>query len=184
MRCTAKNCERLAARRGWCKMHYARFLRRGSVDIVLPPGRDAVIQMSRRCAGCETTKPASEFHPRWIEGRRGRRQTLQAYCKRCRAAAKVKYQRRLTRQTIAAYGGTCACCGETAAEFLTIDHVGGGGRAHRLSLGGTGTALYSWLRRMGYPTLGFRCLCMNCNFSLGKRGYCPHAQTMAADGTS
>lgn len=33
--------------------------------------------------------------------------------------------------------------------------------------------MYRWLRNHGYP-LGFRVLCMNCNFALGKFGYCPH----------
>ena len=71
-----------------------------------------------------------------------------------------------------AYGGAmCACCGETHIEFLSLDHIGGDGAAHRRQLAGKG--LYLWLKTNGYPS-GFRVLCMNCNFALGKYGYCPH----------
>jgi hypothetical protein len=85
------------------------------------------------------------------------------------------------------YGGnppTCACCGEKALEFMTIDHINGGGSRHRRELGiaariggeskGSGAdTFWWWLKRNNYPS-GFRVLCMNCNFSLGHRGYCPH----------
>jgi hypothetical protein len=70
------------------------------------------------------------------------------------------------------YGRACVCCGETNVEFLTIDHINGGGVKHRKSLGG-GTAFFRWLCDENFPT-EFRVLCMNCNFSLGRFGYCPH----------
>ena len=77
-----------------------------------------------------------------------------------------------------AYGGAiCACCHETHLEFLSIDHISGGGAAHRRALGEghhmTGNNFYKWLRDNAFPP-GFRVLCMNCNFSLGHWGYCPH----------
>src|SRR5262252_4538483 len=37
-------------------------------------------------------------------------------------------------EMIAAYGGECACCGETEPVFLTLDHVNGDGAAHRRSM--------------------------------------------------
>jgi len=100
--------------------------------------------------------------------------------------AKQRVQR-LKVETFAAYGGAvCACCGDTHTEFLTIDHIDGGGAEHRRQLAkergwkdtvpGTamsGKQFYLWLRRNGYPS-GFRVLCMNCNFSFGHFGYCPH----------
>jgi hypothetical protein len=33
--------------------------------------------------------------------------------------------------------------------------------------------LYLYLRANHYP-LGYRVLCMNCNFAIGHYGYCPH----------
>jgi len=73
------------------------------------------------------------------------------------------------------YGGLiphCACCGEGHEEFLTIDHINGDGAKQRKA-GLRGIAFYLWLIRNDFPE-GFRVLCMNCNFSLGMRGYCPH----------
>lgn len=68
----------------------------------------------------------------------------------------------------------CACCGEQHIEFLTLDHVNGGGGAHRRELGIRGsTELYQWVVRNKFPA-GFRVLCMNCNSAIGHFGYCPH----------
>lgn len=70
------------------------------------------------------------------------------------------------------YGGRfCSCCGETHIEFLTIDHINGGGTKHRKSekIGN----IYYWLRRNGYPS-GYRVLCFNCNCARGHFGCCPH----------
>jgi hypothetical protein len=82
----------------------------------------------------------------------------------------------LKKEVIAAYGGACKCCDEDIFEFLTIDHVDGGGRKHRQELGMT---LYKWLKKNGFPQEGFRLLCIDCNFSLGKYGYCPHERARA-----
>ena len=71
------------------------------------------------------------------------------------------------------YGKQCACCGETHWEFLTIDHVHGDGAAHRRQIGRA--RLYRWLRKNRFPE-GFRTLCMNCNFAVGRVGYCPHGK--------
>lgn len=69
----------------------------------------------------------------------------------------------------------CECCHENNIEFLTLDHIDGGGGKHRKELKkkGIGSNFFIWLRKQGYPS-GLRVLCMNCNFSLGNRGYCPH----------
>lgn len=64
----------------------------------------------------------------------------------------------------------CACCGESNYEFLSIDHMGGGGTKHRQKVG---PVMFLWLRRNNYPK-GFRVLCHNCNSALGYYGYCPH----------
>jgi len=72
------------------------------------------------------------------------------------------------------YGRLCACCGETRIEFLSIDHVKGGGNKHRRDAKLTNsTDLYLWIIRHGFPD-DFRVLCYNCNCSLGFFGYCPH----------
>ena len=66
----------------------------------------------------------------------------------------------------------CACCREDRIEFLSLDHINGGGAAHRKSLGNNQMVLRE-LRRLGYPP-GYRVLCHNCNQAIGAYGYCPH----------
>lgn len=71
------------------------------------------------------------------------------------------------------YGGKCSCCGETRWEFLTIDHVNGNGNKERLS----GFKVYHLRKKLlieGKPNPDYRILCMNCNFSIGIHGHCPH----------
>ena len=95
-----------------------------------------------------------------------------------------EYKQRLKREVFENYGGcVCACCGEIHMEFLSLDHVNGrgSGAKHRkeLNLGKRGgLRMYQILKRDGWP-LGFRVLCMNCNFALGHFGYCPHQHVIA-----
>lgn len=65
----------------------------------------------------------------------------------------------------------CDCCPENRYEFLTIDHIKGGGTKHRKIV----KNMYRWLKKNNYPD-GYRVLCMNCNYSYGHYGYCPHQQ--------
>ncbi len=66
----------------------------------------------------------------------------------------------------------CFCCHATELAFLTIDHIGGGGRQHREQTGSS--SIYGKLKAEGLPTEGYRVACMNCNGSLGLYGYCGH----------
>lgn len=59
-------------------------------------------------------------------------------------------------------------------EFLTLDHIGGGGRAHREQVG-AGDKIYRWLRDNSYPK-GFRVMCFNCNYAVFRYGTCPHQE--------
>lgn len=79
--------------------------------------------------------------------------------------------REIKKEIMAHYGGKCECCGEDRIEFLSIDHVNGGGNKHRKELGNV--SFYGWLRKQSFPG-GYRVLCMNCNFSIGAYGHCPH----------
>ena len=84
---------------------------------------------------------------------------------------------RLKEAALDAYGGrVCVCCEEAHLEFLTLDHIMGGGSKHRSSVSHWGNDFYRWLKLQDYPP-GYRVLCMNCNFALGKHGYCPHNKT-------
>jgi len=77
------------------------------------------------------------------------------------------YYRRLRLQTLFAYGGKCACCGESYEPFLTMDHINGDGKAdHKNS-----TMFYRRLRNEGWPT-GYQVLCCNCNWRKGTGTAC------------
>jgi hypothetical protein len=84
------------------------------------------------------------------------------------------YRSKLKKEVMEAYGGKCACCGENLIEFLTIDHINGGGNKHRRALRiGSGSGFYCWLKKNNFPT-GFQVLCHNCNIAKGHYGRCPH----------
>lgn len=150
----------------------------------------------RRCTKCKTEKAYSEFYT----GKRGVRST----CKQCDAfwsredrkkypdkyrTQKARYvaanrERHLAyhrernafykRTVMEAYGGKCACCGETGVDFLCIDHVDGGGTAHRRQLRKIGVSFYRWLIKNLFPT-GLQILCANCNLSkYVNGGVCMH----------
>jgi hypothetical protein len=87
----------------------------------------------------------------------------------------------LRSQALAAYGGRCACCGETEEDFLVIDHVNDDGADHRRAIrgdnqrsnAGAGRTTYRWLQDNGYPD-GFQVLCANCNMAKSRPRGCPH----------
>lgn len=77
-------------------------------------------------------------------------------------------------QIIDAYGATCACCGELHRTFLTIDHVNGGGTAHRRSLGMGNRRMMLQIIAEGFPPK-YQILCFNCNIGKHRNGgACPH----------
>jgi hypothetical protein len=102
-------------------------------------------------------------------------------CPTCREKRRAK-ARRYRDAVFAAYGGyRCSCpgCDVTTPEFLTIDHVNGGGNRHRKELGVGGSGFYSWLKSNGFPS-GYRVLCFNCNSARGHYGVCPHEEQEVA----
>lgn len=98
-------------------------------------------------------------------------------CSRCNNA----YQRsRLRAEFFAAYGGACACCGETIPAFLTLDHLNNDGSAHRAQWGDQASyKLMRLLRQQGWPQdAPYGIACFNCN--TGRHingGICPHEGT-------
>jgi hypothetical protein len=105
-------------------------------------------------------------HAAW---RAANREHVRAYARRKAAE--------LRDAVLAAYGGECACCGEQQQEFLTLDHIEGGGTAHRKA---THRKVYEQLRRDGFPP-GYRIFCWNCNWAYRLSGSCPHQQTERRD---
>jgi len=88
------------------------------------------------------------------------------------AATHADWVARLRAPVFEHYGWVCACCGST--EDLSIDHVRGGGRRHRLELfGRTGESngMYRWLIAQNFPD-GFQTLCLPCNSSKADGEHC------------
>ncbi len=136
----------------------------------------------KTCTRCLERLPDASFYKRG--GSRKDRSSVCQDCKRevvaeyndkRRSAGQISYSSRQYHTTryevLSAYSDgvpACACCGERLLEFLSIDHVDGGGSLDRMS-----GSIYGRLKRLGFPP-GFRVLCHCCNQSLGAYGYCPH----------
>src|SRR5579863_513503 len=135
----------------------------------MPPAVSRQSAVKRRCGKCGRNRKISEF---------GKHH----WCCHCRINYRAAYKdthgkthsqlsnQRLRYETLVHYSSdppSCSCCGEPYFEFLTIDHINGGGRQHRMLLGYV--KLDVWLRANNYPP-GYRVLCMNCNHAIGQYG--------------
>lgn len=113
---------------------------------------------------------------------RWRNENRERFREMCRVKTR-QYRASLRIRVLAAYGGenpTCACCGEDTVEFLAVDHINGGGNAHRREIKADfGWSFYKWLVDNDYPD-GFQLLCHNCNFAKSHYGgVCPHQRKRA-----
>ena len=179
-RCLVDGCEGRPAKKHYCDYHYYRFKTYGVPTIIVK--HRATLAEGKRCAKCGAILPLTEFH---VARRNKQHQSRdrQGYCKSCVLVDLKERRRKLRNDVISAYGSRCVCCGESREEFLTIDHINGGGNAHRKSLVNmSSTTFYQWLKSNEFPKQGFRCLCANCNFARGYRGYCPHEREREAVG--
>ena len=119
---------------------------------------------------------------------------LDYWCTSCRKALNIQWRKdnpernrelgrnnqydrysRLKREFVDAYGGACTCCGEMEIHFLTIEHLDGLPDYHKRQDGKRkpGLTLFSLIKEEGYPD-DYTVLCMNCNYSKGHYGFCPH----------
>lgn len=130
----------------------------------------------RVCSDCKLEKPNNREN----FGSRGKRwKHLASHCKECHNKRSRERHHRYKIEALRHYSGgvpSCSCCGELHVEFLSFDHVEGGGSHHRRTVKSTTDMAY-WLRKQGYPP-GYRVMCMNCNTSLGFHGYCPHSRSI------
>src|SRR6266542_6542283 len=81
---------------------------------LLQPGSRPMLR--RRCAKCH--EPFEKMYK-------------QSYCDPCKNKKQQQRQRAIRIEAYKRYGPGCKCCGEVRLEFLTIDHIGGGGGDHR-----------------------------------------------------
>jgi hypothetical protein len=105
---------------------------------------------------------------------------LVALCATCDGTKTVQRKRATKAETMAAYGGVCACCGEDRLIFLSIDHINGDGAAERERLWGAkgrqrgGRGMYQYLKNNGFPDKDrYQVLCYNCNMAKRTDLTCP-----------
>lgn len=131
---------------------------------------------TKHCKKCGQDKSTTEFDRR--------RNGLKSYCKHCcnlikkearrnkngyyateskrrTPESRKRYRQRQKQRCMEHYASPPKCqkCGFSDIRALSIDHINGGGRAHRQSV----KKIYRWLIRNNFPE-GFQVLCMNCQF--------------------
>ncbi len=141
----------------------------------------------RTCKRCHEEKPLTDFeaHRGGFESKRGheRRHT----CKICHrkqyrksmVAANKKWLQKLKRDVLMGLGGKCGCCGESEMKFLTLHHIGGWGREHRMAYrgkSGQDRRIFTDVKRLGFPRDLFGVLCWNCHMADQFHGGCPHKE--------
>ena len=75
----------------------------------------------------------------------------------------------------------CKCCKETEIQFLTLDHINGGGNKERKH---NGNHQIKWRQIIAndYPPI-YQVLCMNCNWGRRLDGICPHEKKTSPQDT-
>lgn len=122
-----------------------------------------IIDGKKPCSKCKQILPVKCF-----TGKKEAKCGLQPQCRECRAQEHIS----LRYEVLNHYSkGTpcCVCCGEDQYEFLSLDHIEGGGNQHRQEV----PHVYRWLKRNEFP-IGYQVLCHNCNLAKGFYGECPH----------
>lgn len=133
----------------------------------------------KTCTKCLVAKPLEAFHKYCGRsyGNKAPRFGRESRCKACRSILNRAHNEQVRQATFAAYGGKCACCGESETKFLTIDHINNDGSKERTSnktARAAGVMFYRVLQRRGFPKDNYQLLCWNCNCAKGLWGICPH----------
>lgn len=96
-------------------------------------------------------------------------------CKECESLRQKKTRELNWQKILEHYGQKCTCCGIKEKVFLTVDHVEGGGAAHRKHL--NRGRLYAYIVRNKFPK-EYQILCWNCNWAKHIEGICPHRKKL------
>jgi hypothetical protein len=140
------------------------------------------------CKQCNSERAKRAYHSMTPEerteaNRRRRGISADPSVRRERYASDPEYKHRVIEQAkrayeklrgklVEAYGGKCACCGESELSFLEIDHVNGGGLKHFRSK--PPANVYREIIKAA-PSPDYQLLCANCNRGKWRNGgICPH----------
>lgn len=94
---------------------------------------------------------------------------------RKRQHAEVRRRRYIRERVfvIERYGGCCVFCGCDQFEYLNIDHIGGGGKAHREEIASRYRGIYDFLAHTEFRPDLYRILCANCHLAHTRYGVEP-----------
>ena len=92
------------------------------------------------CHTCK--KPLDES---WLNSTYARKKKPDYRCLICINKYRRDRNKTARAKVIAYYGGKCACCGESAFEFLTIDHINNNGSMHRKELKLKSSGFVNWI---------------------------------------
>lgn len=133
-------------------------------------------RLSKVCPSCRRDLPRSKDF--WGPSKLSSDGLSQGWCRKCITAySKNKNKEARVNALIHYSNGSpqCACCGDFRFEFLALDHISGGGNAHRQKVTGSKRgAIYQWLEKNHYP-VGYQVLCHNCDMAKHIYGSCPYA---------
>lgn len=130
---------------------------------------------TQTCTKCRRVLP---LLPDWFSKHKEMKTGLLQMCKDCqRIIQRQQLRNRKTKQRLTVFNHysngvpRCHCCGETTFEFLSIDHINGGGNQHRKNI----YNIFLWLIQNDFPD-GFQILCYSCNMAKGFYSKCPHSK--------
>ncbi len=152
----------------------------------LPEKRSPLMKFHPKCRDRYWNK-RDALKPEWKEKLKKHNQTLwldAGYRERYSIRKKL-YRAGFRKTVIEHYGSRCQCCEESRYEFLTIDHIDGGGSAHRKEatghVSGGGSSFHRWIIKNNFPPT-LRVLCYNCNCSRRSYDKCPHEKERETPG--
>ena len=134
------------------------------------------LMMIKKCECCNKEFTFNSSYPRkrfcsslcqrkmWVHNNKDRVYASRLQWRKRTGNYDRKYKEKLKEIIVREYGGCCVDCGEEDVVVLSIDHVYGNGKQHRIKLKKRGNSFYSWLRKNNYPKEEFELVCRNCNW--------------------
>ena len=116
---------------------------------------------------CKDTEKRKAYYKQWAQANPEKVRKYQQKYRETHKAHIQAYEHKKNqedkRQVLIYYGNgkrVCSRCGCTDVRCLSIDHINGGGTAHRKCVN---QRFYQWLLKHNLP-VGYQVLCMNCQF--------------------
>ena len=132
--------------------------------------------MSKICRVCSVLLNAENCVPSFLK----RNNVICRACDQNQANERTRKQRLIILNNL---GGECQCCHMQNIDLLSIDHIYGGGHQENKNI-----SWKKYIRTLFHLPienlrLKYRCLCYNCNYTLGFWGKCPHTLSSYAGET-